>query len=223
MELCVQKAHRVMCEQGLRTFGVASVSPLLILLGLKEEILRCRATAQTFCVLLACASSWHSLLIPGSGGWRAVGGGSCGNAGLLVTAAGLDLSGEGASRGLDPSWFREVPGQQAQHLVWGALPRDSWPEAQGLRPRRLPEREQLLLHLHPGVLNHRDPAGWASPALSDGGDSSQHCCSGTCRWLPAVLARVKGMWRPKAKGWCNGTLPTSVLADWETCSKVRED
>lgn len=66
----------------------------------------------------------------GSGGWRVVGGGSCGNAGLLVTAAGLDLSGEGASRGLDPSWFREVPGQQAQHLVWGALPRDSWPEAQ---------------------------------------------------------------------------------------------
>lgn len=69
---------------------------------------RCRVTAQTFCVLPVCASSAFlahprvHLFLP-SGGWRVVGGRSCGNAGLLVMAAGLDLSGEGGSRGLDPS------------------------------------------------------------------------------------------------------------------------
>ena len=124
-----------MYEQGLKDLWCASVSHLLIFLGLKEEILRCRVPAQTFCVLLpVCVSAFFAhprvhLLLP-SGGWRVIGGGSCGNAGLLVMAAGLDLSRHGGCRGLGPSWFREVPGQWAQHLV-----RVLHHMTPGLRPR----------------------------------------------------------------------------------------
>lgn len=69
----------------------------LILLGLKEEIIKHGVSARTFCVLLpVCAAAFIAcpriyLFLP-SGGWRVVGGRSCGNAGLFVMAAGLDLS-----------------------------------------------------------------------------------------------------------------------------------
>lgn len=66
------------------------------LIGLKEEIVKHRVSARTFYVLLpVCAAAFIArprvcLFLP-SGGWRVVGGRSCGNAGLFVMAAGLDL------------------------------------------------------------------------------------------------------------------------------------
>lgn len=78
---------------------------------------RCRVTAQTFSILPVCASSAFlahprvHLFLP-SEGWRVVAGRSCGNAGLLVTAAGLGLSGEGDSQGLDPSGSEKCLGSR---------------------------------------------------------------------------------------------------------------
>lgn len=88
------------------------MSPLLILLGLKGNF-RCRATAQTFCVLLACASSAFLAHVRVLEDGEVVGAGSCGNAGLLVMAAGLDLSGEGGDGGL------ALPGSEKS---WAAGP-----------------------------------------------------------------------------------------------------
>lgn len=108
-------------EQGLRSVG-ASASPFLLVPGPKGEILKHRVSARALCVLLpVCATAFivHCrvhLCMP-SGGWRVVGGGSRGDAGPFMVAAGLDLSRGGGCRGLVPSWPREVSGQWSQHLV----------------------------------------------------------------------------------------------------------
>lgn len=91
-------------EQDLRDLWCAPVSHL-ILLGLKEEIMKHRVSARTFCVLLPeCAAAFIAhpsvyLFLP-SGGWRVVGGRLCGSAGLFVMAVRLDLSRGGGCQGL---------------------------------------------------------------------------------------------------------------------------
>lgn len=72
-------------------------------------------------------------------------GGLCGNASLFTMTAVLDLSRGGACQGLVPSWFREVSGQWARHLVLVLHLLPGWgPRNWGL----------VSLHLYPGVLNY---------------------------------------------------------------------